>query len=779
MASLTPSSNAVSELLAVRNLHVAFGAVEVLHGVDLSVRTGRIHALIGESGSGKSVLARSILGLAGRTSRTTGSIRFEGRELVGLTEDEFRALRGAEIGLVVQDAMSALNPMRTIGEQLAETLAYRHPDYRNRMSGATALVKHKADLTDQALALLKTVGITAPEKRMTAYAHQLSGGMRQRVMIALALAGEPKLLLADEPTTALDVVVQRELLNEMRDLVRARGMSMLLVTHDLHLAHDVADDVSVMYAGHILEEGPVAQVIARPAHPYTEGLLNAMPDMESERGTLKPIPGEIPPPDRLGSGCPFASRCPRAREACHLALGAMRTLSVSSNADGETSVERRTRCADALLDESEVREIRETADMLEAIEACTPATVAASHVSGASDASAATPVEARPAKTDDATNATDATDAADDERRLVENAESFGPVGPAAAAGVVGEANPLGGPQQTDFPVIVDVRVKRHCYYARKGFFGRRTPWDVLQDIDLKIRYGEVMGLVGESGCGKSTLARLMLGLAKPTEGTVLFKNEAYPEPRSQRWREQRSSMQMIYQDPYGCFDARIPIVDQVAEPLIVHSGLTAEEARSRALDVLKLVGMPEHHAGKLPGVMSGGQLQRAAIARAVALRPALLACDEPVASLDVSIQAQVLELLNRLREQTKMSMLFVSHNLNVVRYICDRVTVMYLGRIVETGDVDAVFGNPKHPYTRLLMASTPGANDSVVKYYPKGSMPSPIDRPAGCVFANRCPLARDLCRRSVPPLRTDASGHGVACFHGTSFLTATTSEEL
>lgn len=770
MASQTPSSNAASELLAVRNLHVAFGAVEVLHGVDLSVRTGRIHALIGESGSGKSVLARSILGLAGRTSRTTGSIRFAGRELVGLTEDEYRALRGAEIGLVVQDAMSALNPMRTIGEQLAETLAYRHPDYRNRMSGAAALVKHKADLTDQALGLLKTVGITAPEKRMTAYAHQLSGGMRQRVMIALALAGEPKLLLADEPTTALDVVVQRELLNEMRDLVRARGMSMLLVTHDLHLAHDVADDVSVMYAGHILEEGPVAQVIARPAHPYTEGLLNAMPDMESERGTLKPIPGEIPPPDRLGSGCPFASRCPRAREACRLALGAMKTLSVAldaTDAEGEAA-ERRTRCADALLDETEVREIRETADMLEAIEACAPA--------AASDASSrtfrATPVDVR---SEHSVN-DDANDTIDDERRLVENAESHGPVGRFGSADPL---SPLGEPQQTDFPVIVDVRVKRHCYYARKGFFGRRTPWDVLQDIDLKIRYGEVMGLVGESGCGKSTLARLMLGLSKPTEGTVLFKNEAYPEPRSQRWREQRSSMQMIYQDPYGCFDARIPIVDQVAEPLIVHSGLTPEEARSRALDVLKLVGMPEHHAGKLPGVMSGGQLQRAAIARAVALRPALLACDEPVASLDVSIQAQVLELLNRLREQTKMSMLFVSHNLNVVRYICDRVTVMYLGRIVETGDVDAVFGNPKHPYTRLLMASTPGANDSVVKYYPKGSMPSPIDRPAGCVFANRCPLARDVCRRSVPPLRTDASGHGVACFHGTSFLTATTSEEL
>lgn len=277
-------------LLRIRDLHIAFGPVEVLHGIDLDIQPGVIHALIGESGSGKSVLARSILGLAGNNSRITGSIRFQGRELVGLSAHEYAALRGSEIAMVVQDAMSALNPMRTIGYQLMETIAYRHPNYRGQ-SATAVLASHKHDLHDIALEYLKIVGITAPEKRMSSYAHQLSGGMRQRIMIALALVGAPKLLLADEPTTALDVVVQRELLQEMREIVLKRNMSMLLVTHDLHLAHDVADKVSVMYAGYLLEEGPVAKVIPNPSHPYTEGLLDAMPDMNSKRGTLKPIPG--------------------------------------------------------------------------------------------------------------------------------------------------------------------------------------------------------------------------------------------------------------------------------------------------------------------------------------------------------------------------------------------------------------------------------------------------------------------------------------------------------
>lgn len=666
-------------LLSIKDLRVAFSGTEVLHGVDLTIEQGVIHALIGESGSGKSVLARSILGLAGNHSHTTGSIRFCGQELIDFKQSDFQKIRGTDIAMVVQDAMSALNPMRTIGQQLMETIAYRHPLFRHQ-SATQTLAREKAKLHEIALGLLKLVGITAPEKRMNAYAHELSGGMRQRIMIALALVGEPKLLLADEPTTALDVVVQRELLEQMREIVKKRNMSMLLVTHDLHLAHDIADRVSVMYAGYLLEEGPVKQVLPNPSHPYTEGLLEAMPDMGSEKGSLKPIFGEIPPPSKIGKGCPFASRCDRSCEACQYALAPMMTL--------DERTQWQSRCT--LAHSNEPKQSREAIDTLSEV------------------------VSSR---------------------------------------------------ERTDFPVVIDAHIAKHCYYTRQGFFGRKKPWDVLQDIDIQIRHGEVLGLVGESGCGKSTLARLLLGLQKPTAGAIKFKNDFYPEPRSQSWRMQRADTQMIYQDPYGCFDARMPVIDQVAEPLVTHLHLSKAEAQKRATKVLTAVGMPKHHMSRLPGVMSGGQLQRAAIARAVALNPSLLACDEPVASLDVSIQAQVLELLNNLRNVSKMSMLFVSHNLNVVRYICDRVIVMYLGRIVEMGEIDQVFKHPKHPYTKLLMASTPGADSSIIEFYPKGSMPSPIDRPKGCVFANRCPMRSSRCLEDNPPLLKDKNGHAVACF--------------
>ncbi|MDM8218723.1 dipeptide ABC transporter ATP-binding protein [Parasutterella secunda] len=681
-------------LISIRDLHVSFGSVEVLHGIDLDIEQGVIHALIGESGSGKSVLARSILGLAGNNCRINGSIQFQGKELLTLSAEEYRKLRGAEIAMVVQDAMSALNPMGTIGHQLMETIACRHPNYRDHNT-ATVLATHKHDLHDIALELLKTVGITAPEKRMTSYAHQLSGGMRQRIMIALALVGSPKLLLADEPTTALDVVVQRELLQELRETIRKLNMSMLLVTHDLHLAHDIADKVSVMYAGYLLEEGPVAKVLPNPSHPYTEGLLDAMPDMTSVKGTLKPIPGEIPPPDKLGSGCPFASRCGKVCDSCRQTLTALTEI--------DASVHWRSRCTkahDAPVNEQQ-EGLQQVTDMMKSIV----------------------------------------------------------------------------NMEQTDFPTLVNAQIKRHCYYTRQGLLGRKKPWDVLQDIDVQIEHGEILGLVGESGCGKSTLARLLLGHQKPTQGIVLFKDQPIPEPRSKPWRAQRAAMQMIYQDPYGCFDARMPIIEQVAEPLLVHKHLSKESALERAAAVLKAVGMPAHHMNKLPVVMSGGQLQRAAIARAVALEPALLVCDEPVASLDVSIQAQVLELLYNLRNASHMSMLFVSHNLNVVRYICDRVVVMYLGRIVESGDVDEIFKHPKHPYTQLLMASTPGADASVIRFYPKGSMPSPIDRPKGCVFANRCPVATTRCHLEVPALTKLSDNHACACFEQKVFEALQASE--
>ena len=705
-----PHRNPEQTLLSIRGLRTSFGNTEVLHGVDLEIRRGEVLTLIGESGSGKSVLARSILGLAGKNARTTGVIEFNGTNLLDLTDAEMHKMRGADIGIIVQDAMAALNPMRTIGYQLCETIVYRHPDYRDNPHNKTTLMASE-EVKKLAVDYLKRVGITAPSERMRSYAHQLSGGMRQRVMIALALIGAPKLLIADEPTTALDVVVQREILKELREIVKSESMSMLLVTHDLHLARDVADRVSVMYAGYILETGPVPRVLPNPAHPYTEGLLDAMPDMESEKGTLQPIKGEIPPPDKLGHGCPFAGRCPLTRVQCRMKLPAMQPVE-----EGWQSRCMEAQCHAAQLDEA---------------------------------------FKAQEQKRDQAVVKN-----LDKVQKIVqvveENQEAQGEL---AVKKAIDEVD-----HEDDSP-LVEASIAKHCYYTRKGFFGRKTPWNVLEDIELAIMRGEVLGLVGESGCGKSSLARLLLGLMRPTSGRVTFDGEPYPEPRTRQWRAQRPLAQMIYQDPFSCFDERLSIVEQVAEPLMIHKGMTQAEAQTVALRFLKASGLPEHHAVKRPGVMSGGQLQRAAIARAIALEPKLLVCDEPVASLDVSIQAQVLELLNNLRRATDMSMLFVSHNLNVVRYICDRVMVMYLGRIVETGSVEEVFRRPVHPYTRLLTACTPGANGQVVNFYPKGAMPSPMNRPKGCVFANRCPLAGARCQSEVPPLQEVLPGRCAACF--------------
>lgn len=375
MSNMSAETFSTCKLLDVRGLRVSFDAVDVLHGVDLTVHCGRIHALIGESGSGKSVLARSILGLAGRGARTTGSIRFLGRELVGLSEREYRAIRGADIGLVVQDAMSALNPMRTIGEQLVETIACRHPDFRSGASRASR--SSRADRHDIALELLRTVGITAPEKRMNAYAHQLSGGMRQRVMIAMALACNPKLLIADEPTTALDVTIQAQILDLLRRLRDDTGMAVLLITHDLGVVSETADRVVVMYCGQVVEEAEVRTLFDHPMHPYTLGLLKSIPRLEDDDSKrLYMIKGMVPNPLEMPPGCHFSDRCDSCMDICRTKVPELVDVDghkvrcfLYESADGEVKSEEAIARAEAeaLADVEAAREV-ETAEALLAAE---------------------------------------------------------------------------------------------------------------------------------------------------------------------------------------------------------------------------------------------------------------------------------------------------------------------------------------------------------------------------------------------------------------------------
>jgi peptide/nickel transport system ATP-binding protein len=668
-----------SHLLTITDLHTQIGrgerAVRAVDGLSLHVDRGETFALLGESGCGKSITALSILRLlpqpAGRI--TGGSIRLNGQDLAVLPEVEMRDIRGARIAMIFQEPMTSLNPVLTIGEQIRESLR-RHRHLRGRAARR------------RVLELLDAVGIPDAGRRYGEYPHQLSGGMKQRVMIAIALAGEPDLLIADEPTTALDVTIQAQVLDLLRDLQRETGMAIFLITHDLGVVAEMADRVAVMYAGQIVEQARRDSFFSNPQHPYSRKLFEALPDVSKRRHALTVIPGSVPSLDHEIPGCRFASRCDRAWSRC------------THKVPPWVNVGKEHGASCHLLDPGIV------------------------------------PPE--PSQL---------------ERRL-ESVERGADI-----RGII-----------TDLLVTKDLKV---YFPIQRGIF-KRVVGQVraVDGISMHIPVGRTLALVGESGCGKTTAGKGILQLIRPTSGTVLFDGTDLRRLGGRALRRRRSEFQIIFQDPYSSMNPRMMIRDIVEEGMRAqHIGGSKRERGQRVVRLLEQVGLSPEHGRRYPHEFSGGQRQRICIARALAVNPRLLICDEPTSALDVSVQAQILNLLKRLQNELGLSYLFITHNISVVSYLADRVAVMYLGRIVEEGEVGEVLERPLHPYTQALLSAVPQIDPETRREVIRleGDLPSPANPPRGCHFHPRCPHVMPECRLRYPS-PTLVGGHRVNCFlHG------------
>ncbi len=644
-------------LLQVRGLRTRFGDTTAVDGVDLTVRRGTILGVVGESGSGKSVTARSIMRLLRTPGRVAGGeVSLDGQDLLGLPDKQMRLLRGRRIAMVFQDPQSALNPVRTVGAQIMEAL--------------TTHGMAKAAARRRAVELLDLVGIPDGRSRLADYPHQFSGGMRQRVVIAIAVANDPDLLIADEPTTALDVTIQAQILRLLTRMRDELGIAILIITHDMGVVAELCDEVVVMYAGRVAEHGAVDEVLTTPRHPYTANLLRATPRLDSApSGRLAAIPGTPPDPADLPAGCAFAPRCARAGQAC--------------------------REQQPPLDISHGRQ------------------VACWH-----------PVEA-----------------------AVSIADGDTPQRPPVGRTVLAVDNlkvNLGSP---------------------RSLWRDSRPVYAVDGVSLHVNAGETVGLVGESGCGKSSLAKAIVGLNPIAAGTVRIDGTLVDPARGGT----RQAVQYVFQDPFASLNPRRTIGQSMTEALQT-GGTPAQQIRERAVELLATVGLSAAHLDRYPHAFSGGQRQRIGIARALATNPRLLLCDEPVSALDVSVQAQVINLLADLRDGLGLGYLFIAHDLAVVRHLADRVAVMYLGRIVETGPAEDVYANPLHPYTAALLSSSPQPTPGVRREHIVlgGDLPSPKNPPTGCRLRTRCPIGplrrgdRQICVDVDPTL--DAQAHTAAC---------------
>ena len=644
----------VVPVIDIRDLTLDFidpdgGTVRVLHGVDLSIAAGETLALVGESGSGKSATSLSIMGLHDRrTSVLGGTVTLRSGdaapiELLGLTPRAMTAIRGAQIAMIFQDPMTSLNPVQRVGSQIAESLRL----HRGLRGSALRTAVHDA---------LREVGIPDPVQRASAYPHELSGGMSQRVLIALALACNPRLLIADEPTTALDVTVQAQILDLLRTVQRARGTAILFITHSLAVVAEIADRVAVMYGGRIVETAPAAELFARPRHPYTRALLDSLPAVHAEpRQRLRVIPGEIidirQPPPGLRVRAPL--------------------FAVGRRLPDDDAVVRGDRRA------------------------------------------------------------------------------SRGAL-PSLAAAMTALLDVAG--------LTVEFRIPTRP-------FGSPQTLHAVQDASLTLDRGEVLGVVGESGSGKTTLGRAILRLVPISAGEVRFDGERIDTLPAGRMRPVRHRLQAVFQDPTASLNPAMTIGATIGEGLAVHGIGTRSDRRERVGAMLDRVGLPRSAADRHPRMLSGGQRQRVGIARALIVEPHLLIADEAVSALDVSVQAGIVNLLMHLQAEMALAMMFIAHDLDLVRHFCDRVLVLYLGRVMETGRTADVFARPRHPYTRALLDAVPRIRPSAAspRRILSGDPPSPLAPPSGCVFRTRCPHAVARCGEVVPPL-AGANGHAAAC---------------
>ena len=677
----TAAAAACPWLLEVEDLHVHFatpqGMVRAVEGVSWQVRPGEVIALVGESGCGKSVSALAVMRLlaqpAGRV--VGGRVLFAGRDLLALSDAAMRAIRGRDIAMIFQDPMTSLNPVLSIGFQLEEPLRIHLG-----MDGAAA--------RRRAVDLLQLVGIPDAQRRLGQYPHQFSGGMRQRVMIAIALACQPRLIIADEPTTALDVTIQTQILQLMKDLSRELGIALVVITHNLGVVARYADRVNVMYAARMAEQGGAANVFTRPLHPYTAGLLRSVPRLDQPRGArLETIDGA--PPDLIDPppGCRFAPRCAARQDACTRVLPDLERVAPDRHSACLRAPEMLERGADGL---------------------------------GLRRAASAAPV----AKTVDRT------------------------------------------------APLLQVRGLQMHFDVGAGRRTLRAPCATVRavdDLSFGIFRGETIGLVGESGCGKTTLGRTLLRLEHVTAGHIVFAGTDVTRAGGGALQRYRREVQVIFQDPYSSLNPRMTIGQIIAEPLLVYK-LQPDRAaaQARVRELLAQVGLFDYMAGRYPHELSGGQRQRAGIARALALEPSFIVCDEPVSALDVSIQAQIINLLEDLQQKLGLTYLFIAHDLAVVRHIADRVIVMYLGRVMEIAERDALYADPLHPYTQALLDAVPIPDPALEACRPHqplgGEVPSPLAPPSGCVFHPRCPRATAECRTVVPPLREIKPRQYAAC---------------